>query len=353
MRDEIRYIPLDIILDLSEPGLGHPDGRRIVEAHHNDCHKNNVVFECLDHRTGTNPGMYLQLRGDQWWAVHFEASACGSKRIAAPMSDEHKRQAEYWVRAATSAGLRAETEFTLPTRTRPDVLIYGPINTGVEVQRSGLSRARAIDRTRRAALAGVSDIWSTDRSKPPYWLHHVPTVTENPDAWHYLRRERIMAGGVREVEAVRCMGGNLPRCPSGYQFCGKFHAKSVPVVVSIDDLAWRVPTGDIVALDLPAITGTTAGVYLCTARSAALYTELTGQPAPNYFRPGTEPQRHQKDPGRVECRNVQPTFKPISCGACELRFFTSAQFRDHQVIGYDGRPICPESPSRYPLARRR
>jgi len=353
MREQIRYIPEDIILNLSVPDLGHPDGRRILEAHYNNCHKDNPVFECVDHQTGTNPGMFLKKIDGFWWAVHFDRSDCRSKRVHAPMSDEHKRQAEYWVRAAEDAGLRAETEHTLPSRTRPDVLIYGPITTGVEVQRSDLSRAAAIDRTKRAALSDVSDIWSTDREKEPYWLHHVPTVSQRPDSWQYLPPKRsVLANGVRQIEPVRCRPGDLPRCPSGYQFCGKYHAKSIPAVVRLDDIAWRFPTGDIVALKLPAITGTKVGVYLCSAKSADLYTELTGQPAASFFRPGTEPHRVQNIPGRVECRNIQPIFRPISCGVCDLRFLIEAQFRDHQVIGYDGGLICPDSPSRYRLAHR-
>src|SRR5262249_11611140 len=158
-------------------------------------------------------------------------------------------------RAANDAGFRAETEHQLPSGTRPDVLIHGPVTAGVEVQRSGISRAAAIRRTKRAALAGVTEIWSTDREKEPYWLHHVPTVSQRPDSWQYLPpKQSVLASGVRHIEAVRCLAGNLPRCPSGYQFCGKYHAKSTPAVVSLDDIAWRFPTRDIVALKLPAIT---------------------------------------------------------------------------------------------------
>ena len=141
-------------------------------------------------------------------------------------------------------------------------------------------------------------------------------------------------------------------CASRYQFCGRYHAKSLPAVVKLDEIAWRFPTADIVALRLPAITGTKAGVYLCSAKSAAMYTELTGEPAPVVFQPGSGQRRLQKIPGRVECRNIQPTFPSGSCGVCKLRFFTEDEFAAHQVEGFDGRPICPESPARYRLAPR-
>jgi hypothetical protein len=94
------------------------------------------AFTCERHQDGSNPGLFLKKIGGQWRAVHYEASTCEAIRLPAPMSDEHKRQAEYWARAAEDAGYRAEAERSLSTGTRPDVLIHGPVETGIEVQRS-------------------------------------------------------------------------------------------------------------------------------------------------------------------------------------------------------------------------
>jgi hypothetical protein len=163
MQSKILHVPTGIVLDLSEPDLGHPDGRAIIESHYHDCHRDRPAFECMKHRGGTNPGMYLKKIRGEWWAVHFETGPCHGLRLPAPMSDEHKRQAEYWVRAAQDAGWQAETEHTLASGTRPDVLIHGPVVTGIEVQRSSMTRVGAVQRTKKAAQAGVCDVWFTDK----------------------------------------------------------------------------------------------------------------------------------------------------------------------------------------------
>jgi len=106
--------------------------------------KANPAFKCLTHEGGTNPGLFLQKRDGEWWAVHYEKGQCRFEaRVPAPMSDEHKRQTDYWVRAAQDAGWHAETEQGLPTGTRPDALIRGTVLTGVEVQRSAMTITKA------------------------------------------------------------------------------------------------------------------------------------------------------------------------------------------------------------------
>ena len=183
MRSIIFYVPEGITLDLSEPGLGHPDGIAILERHyrqstrtHPEFSRSNPAFICVTHLGGTNPGLFLKKHDGEWWAVHYESGTCKSHLLPTPMSDEHKRQTEYWARAAQDGGYRVELERNLRTGTRPDALIHGPVVTGVEVQRSAMTAASAVIRTRKASLAGVADIWFTGRGSEPSWAWRVPTV---------------------------------------------------------------------------------------------------------------------------------------------------------------------------------
>jgi hypothetical protein len=353
MRSQILHVSSGIVLDLAKPDLGHPDGQAIIEGHYHDCHRNMPAFECMAHLEGTNPGMYMKKIQGQWWAVHFEAGPCQSRRIPAPMSDEHKRQAEYWVRAAQDAGWRAEMEHSLPTGTRPDVLIHGRVVTGIEVQRSAMTQAAAIQRTRKAAQAGVCDVWFTDRESYPRWAFRVPTVGQQPQAWQYLPpRRAVLANGVRAFSAVRCEIGNLPVCPDGRNWCGRYHPKAEPRVLILDDVASRFPAGEIVALRIGNMSGVRGGVYLFPAESVTLYKELTGKSAQLAFDPRAEDRQRGQPSGRVECQSMQPTIRSnfsVSCGACLQRFLSELEFTRHQVQRWDRHLICPESSARYPL----
>jgi hypothetical protein len=356
MQSKILHLPTGTVLDLAQPDLGHPDGQAIIEAHYHDCHRDRPAFVCVKHLGGTNPGMYLKKIQGAWWAVHFEVGRCQNRRLPAPMSDEHKRQAEYWVRAAEDAGWRAEMERTLPTGTRPDVLIHGPVVTGIEVQRAAMTRAGAVQRTKKAALAGVCDVWFTDKEAYPRWVFRVPTVGQQPQAWQYLPpRRAVLANGLRAFNAVRCQPGNLLTCLNGGGWCGRYHPKVEPRVVVLDEVASRVPAGEIVALRIGAMSGVRGGVYLFPAESAALYRELTGKSAELAFDPRAEDRRRREPDGRVECRNVQAPASSafgVSCGACGRGFVSERAFRNHQVSGWDGRPVCPESAARFPLPSR-
>jgi hypothetical protein len=353
MRDEIVYLPDGIVLDLAESDLGHPQGQAILQAHYRDCHRDRPVFECVAHRGGTNPGMYLKRVRGEWWAVHFEPGLCKDRRLPAPMSDEHKRQAEYWVRAAQDAGWSAETEHRLSTGTRPDVLIHGEVVTGIEIQRSAMTRVGAVQRTNKAAQAGVCDVWFTDRKAYPVWAFRVPTVGQEPQSWQYLPpRRAVLANGMRAFTIVKCQIGNIPVCPDGRNWCGRHHLKAEPRVLVLDDVASRFPAGDIVALRIPTMSGVRAGVYLFSAKSAALYKEFTGKSVPLAFNPRAEDRVRRSFADRTECQNVQSKLLLLSCAACGQKFSSEHTFRNHQVPGWDGRLICPQSPARHPLPAR-
>ena len=244
MKSLIRYVPEDVIIDLAAPDLGHPDAAAIIERHYRQgswadrrFNRSHPAFTCLKHEDGSNPGLFIKNIDGEWWAVHYEASGCKPVRVPTPMSDEHKRQAEYWARAAQDAGYRAELEQALGTGTRPDVLIHGPVQTGVEVQWSPMSAGNAVRRTSRAARAGVTDLWFTTRmAATPKWLWRVPTVLNRElgvpgegQPWDTLpRRRSVTAAGLRIVRTARCTPENFGLCPYGRGHCGKHHPKPEP-----------------------------------------------------------------------------------------------------------------------------
>ncbi len=116
------------------------------------------------------------------------------------------------------------------------------------------------------------------------------------------------------------------------------------------------PARDIVALRIATMSGVKAGVYLFSTESVALYKELTGKSVQFAFNWQTQERGGRQPDGRVECQSVQATTSRVpgvSCGACGRQFSSVREFGEHQVPGWDGRLICPESSARYPLLPRR
>jgi hypothetical protein len=327
MQNQILYTPDQIELDLSRPDLGHPDGLEILKRHYRQSKHPNMgyskarpAFVCLEHEGGENPGLYLKKLNGEWWAVRYESGACASKRLPAPMSDEHKRQTEYWARAAQDAGYRVEVEHNLHTGTRPDALIHGPVKTGIEVQRSSMTAVRAVERTGKAEGAGVTDVWFSGKSSDPPWAWRVPTVLprelgidrpQEDGTWMVLPpRRAVAAAGLRVIRALKCAVGNLDRCPYGRNWCGRYHPRPAPWGrLAVDDVAAMVPAGEIVTLRFYGVRMLVSkfydAIFLVSPDHLKLYEELTGWSGHASFRPEAE-DRTRKPSAGAECRNVQP-----------------------------------------------
>lgn len=327
MQRQIRHVPDGVVLDLSKPDLGHPDGVGILLHHYRQSSKagmhygrTNPAFICLKHDEGTNPGLYLKkTRDGGWFAVHYAGDdGCGPYRLPSPMSDEHMRQAEYWARAAQDAGYDVETEWRLRTGTRPDVFIRGPNPTGVEVQRSRIKPATAVDRARKAEAAGVKDVWFTDNSIRPEWFDRVPSVGQNIipgyDPWRHGTppRRSITATNLRRIIPVRCTVSSGHQCPTGRNFCGRYHPRSRPWTgFTVDDVAAQFPAGEMIAIRLLRPTRKKPGDIAIVPRAdQPLYEEMTGVPATPLFLPaaGEPPARHGS--GTAECMNRQQVRPP-------------------------------------------
>lgn len=353
MRKRIRYVD-GSVLNLSEPDLGHPDGLDILQRHYRQSDRPsmgfgaaNPAFTCLAHEGGTSPGLFLKKIDGEWWAVHYDKGQCRFEaRVPAPMSDEHKRQTDYWVRAAEDAGWHVEREHTLPTGTRPDALIRGTVLTGVEVQRSAMTPGRAVARTGKAVSAGVTDVWYSDWTTPPKWAWRVPTVLprelgidagKDDFAWKTLPpRRAVGAAGLRQIEAAKCTMINFNRCPYGTNWCGRWHPKpGIWGRLVIDDVAAQFPAGEMVLLAfygvrMPGSRDRNA-VFIVPRADRDRYTELTGWSGVPSFVPEREDRPRRAPSGAVECRNPQPRapqhpgiwgivpLTPMWCDTCEQR----------------------------------
>ncbi|WP_100461111.1 hypothetical protein [Mycobacteroides abscessus] len=188
-----------------------------------------------------------------YFASHFSGHAHGPHRIAT-MSDEHRRQTDYFVRAAESAGYAVTRELSTGNGTRLDAAITATVNIGVEVQRSALHLAAAKSRTRRSANAGWHPLWFTTAERRPQWWGHISSLstTLRIDYWAQAlpKPHEATALGISTLVFERCDINAFDHCPvSGKGFCGRWHYKFVPRRgLSVDDVTQLMPAGEIVPI---------------------------------------------------------------------------------------------------------
>lgn len=326
---------VEITLDLFEPDYGHEQGREIIESWHGNISSNNPVLFC--EATGRPQAVYLREVRGRIYASHFDGTAC-SNHSPSPMSDEHRRQVEYVVRAASAAGHSADTEVSLGTGARPDIVIRGQHDVAIEVQRSHLTKRAAVTRTAKALEAGLAaSAWISDRDYPdsrPGWFWQVPSVGMNKALWDAVPpRRAITALGLREVYEFRCIWPDVQTCPvKRARPCGGWHVGHRPWIrMTLDDVAEMAPDRGIVSLDWFG-----KQTLLVSPKSRALYEGVTGR-SPDWVPSVRAPtNRHRK---RIECAN--PTEAAPPTGSC-------CGERD---TGVQGQPLklscqlCPKSPT--------
>lgn len=311
MRDLVTHVPTGIVLDLNADDYGHPDGITIIGELHGKLSRAEAQLLCAKHGSP----LYLQMRPTyrgsterQMWGVHFDGSE-SHRPPSAGVSDEHKRQTEYVVRAAERAGFSTATEMRLDSNIRPDAVLYGPTAVGVEVQRSSLAVASAIRRTKQAVAGGLStSIWISDRASDdrPAWFSRVPSVAMNQLPWDVIPASRsVTAIGLRCVEETPCEWGRFEVCPERRhgrpRFCGGWHPKLIPWAgMTLDDVAAGAPGGEVVPFQVGK------HVHLVPPESIDLYEEFTERP---YARLDKGPQRETSytlAAQRVECHAIAP-----------------------------------------------
>lgn len=363
MRDLIVHIPTGTVLDLAQPDYGHPDGVDIIGSCYGNIRRSAPVLQCGKHGSP----IYLQQRSTfrgsttkTMCGVHFDGTRCSPPSTG--MSDEHKRQTEYIVRAAEDAGHRAKAEVKLRS-SRPDAVLYGSeLAIGVEVQRAQISRSAARTRTAKAITSGLStSVWFNDRDATPAWFFHVPSIGMNRLPWDVLPRPRsaTVTTGLRNVRAVACGAAEIPLCPDKKTrrstSCGRHHAIHEPWLgMTVDDVAAMAPAGQIIPLTFRATE-----TLLVSPSSRDLYEELLGRPTTTSEL--ASPDRVVQTDDRVEC--AAPDDDPRD-DMRDLTIASPPSAEQTMCCGqhYPGRPgeqlilacqLCPNSPTYWRLGRAR
>lgn len=300
----VQYLPDGHVIDLdTEMGLIrrlHDQKPWRRDIHELACtQKGSHVF--IKHSEDT--GLY--------WFSHFKGDLCNVYH-GSDETDEHKRQKEYWCRAATDDGLSVVTELPISGGQRKiaqlDVAITGgSVATDIEIQRFKITSKWLKTRDTRYRNAGYLPVWFNDGGPRPDWLYPVLAMGCNAAPWaEYLpQRRSVTATGLRVVDAVKCVVGAFQTCPNGhYRPCGKYHPNLTPWNgLTVDAVAALVPAGEAVPLK------TANGIFLVPLCSVAKYEELTSGTSTDAERIAREPAEYREGLAQHDC--LSPTQIPM------------------------------------------
>ena len=313
----VRYGPEGRDIDLASLS---PADYELIASLHGNIRRGDRTLVCLQPTAG-NGEMRIFMRNKKYWAAHFAGGAHGD-HVVALESDAHKRETEYWLRAAEDRGHEAAKEVRTGNGTVLDLGIDGPVRTGVEIQHSPITTPVVKTRTTKSFRAGYTTVWFSDWDKSPPWLHHVPSLGCNRLPWDEVLppRRAATATGLRLIEAVKCVVGAFPKCPEGgWRPCGMYHQKPVPWLgLTVDDVAGMVPAGEAVPL-----IGKSNYVYLVPPASVDLYRELSGRSG--LYEPGGKPKvKVSSRAPRVCTSPAHESLPPTDwkwCRVCQRRYW--------------------------------
>lgn len=254
------FVPRQIEINTAQldedPGLYE----EIVSYHYKST-REDPAFRCLEPE-GMNLPMKLVCRRDEdgrpaYHLAHFADDNAGNHKhdTFSKMSVEHKRQTEYVERAAQSAGLETQREYSTGKGTRLDLAVFGKRNIGFEIQKAALSAdgkdGAATSRTAKSFDAGWQAVWIT--TKAPAWLRVVPSV-------------RISCGNWSE---------ELPAPGTVWAIVHKFHTETSwqwnqSTMLRLDDLIPLIASADIIPV------ATADGVMLTHAADLDMIKEFDG-----------------------------------------------------------------------------
>jgi hypothetical protein len=263
---------------------------------------------------------YASDSGDIYRAVHFAGGAHGPHPIALE-TVEHRRQKDYWARAAADSGYAADLEVPVNGAGVMDVVISGgDVPTDIEVQHSEIHQKEVRRRTTRYYRAGYLPVWFNDAGGDrPRWLYDVPALGCNALPWDVLPpRRQVTATGLGVLRAVRCdvsVNQFNGRCPdSGGRPCGRTHplVTAGRIGLTVDDVPGMLPAGHLVPLAYR--TGVT---FLVSPEDLARYEDATG--GQGVWRPGGKPGAGGK-------RTYQQ--RPEPC-----------QYPEHEAGGLEAAPV--------------
>ncbi len=265
----VRYTPQDRVLDLAH--LSPTDYNLITGLHGTIRHGDRVLL-CLRAGSGDDE-MYIRRRGAKHFAAHFPGGAHGDHPVALE-TDGHRRQKDYWARAAEANGLHACIE--MPVRGgKLDVAITGgSVATDIEVQRTEIPVSLVKSRTTVYQKAGYLPVWFNDWGARPKWLYDVPAMGCTSQPWEkYMPKARtVYATGLAVFKPVKCEVGAIDHCP--YRpggWCGRYHPQQGPWGMTVDDAAGMIPAGEVVPM-----RRRDGQVILVSPASLDLYRELVG-----------------------------------------------------------------------------
>lgn len=213
------------------------------------------VLVCVseDGILGDNLHLYKHPRGG-WQARHFAGESCGQEHGVVGMTDQHRRQVDYFARAVETAGYFTEREHTISTgKRRVDLLAMGGgTKAAFEIQHSALTPRLGRRRTADIREAGISPAWFNADEQMPSWTRYVPTIgTTLRTDWHNMPApNEATATGISDFQAAVCEPGVFKRCPvTGGTQCGKWHYKRSPVGgITVDEAAVMLAEGALVAV---------------------------------------------------------------------------------------------------------
>jgi hypothetical protein len=249
MATDVRYEPEGRELDLASLA---PRDYQLITGLYGTIERGDRVLTCLV--SGGDLEMYVKRsRNGNFFAAHFPGEGHGDHPIA-PETVEHRRQKDYWVRAARACGLDAATEVRVPGGVLDVAITGGPVTTDVEVQRVTVKLAVITRRTRTYHKAGFLPVWFNDGGSRPLWLRTVPALGCTRWSWDRAmpRARSIGATGLGALRVVRCDVGEFGgRCPKTHRApCGRMHPRvdAGKGHLTVDDVAGMIPAGEIVPL---------------------------------------------------------------------------------------------------------
>lgn len=196
----------------------------------------------------------------RYFARHFPGgNPDGHMHPINPISIEHLHQCEYCHRAADDGGLKSVLEYSTGAGTRLDLAVFGQCNTGIEVQRSHLSRARAKTRARKSRDAGFMTAWIHDSETTPDWEDHTPTAR--------MTTRSGWTDGIPPKGSANAIISDFTR----ERDKGRWRYRRVPTTTTLDDLVVQMAAGEIV----PAAMGNQGKVVLTWQRGADMLEACT------------------------------------------------------------------------------
>jgi hypothetical protein len=314
MRDLVEHPSTGLTLDFSKTDFGGPEQTAVVDdwrarraAGRDRRLSSPGEYICHFHRNHEHPSMYLHMDEDTGVtaASHWPGSGLEAHTIVhEAITPEHRRQVEYMQNAGEAAGFRVEVEKYLPTKVRPDAIIYGPrVDMGVEVQRSRLAVPAARSRTTKALRAGITSVWFTDSHFNPKWIGHVPGVRLNPAIpWDRVPRPRsVSVAGVRHIVERNCRSWRGSQCPRHSRGCNAWHPDHTPQLgVFADDLAELVPVGQLVPMEFKTFDGRKL-VLIVFAEGKARYEAIVGHSADLTLNPTSPRRAAAGQESRIDC----------------------------------------------------